>query len=101
MAHIVKTNSIEGESVSSGSTFTWTGGGNLDLRDYRDHFVAITGASAVATITANMGNGYQAVATLTAPDYDTYLIPNASAIQVAVTGATGTLTMKSFRSVNI
>jgi hypothetical protein len=92
---------IEATAVTSGSTYTWPADGNgSDISIYRDHTIQVTSAgSGVGTITADLGNGvYVAVAALSAPDYDTYLLPNCTGIKVAASVADIVLSIKSFSS---
>ncbi len=95
----IKENAI---AVTSGSTYTWPDDGSTgaDISKYKNHLVAVTSAgSGVGTITADLGNGaYQAVAALSAPDYDTYLLPNCVGIKVAASVADIVLSIKSFDS---
>ena len=92
---------IEAAEVASGSTYTWpTDSNGSDISIYRDHTIQVTSAgSGVGTITADLGNGvYVAVAALSAPDYDTYLLPNCAGIKVAASVADIVLSIKSFSS---
>ena len=90
-------------AVTSGSTYTWPvdGPSTSTIDNYRDHLIVVTsGGSGVGTITADLGNGtYVAVAALSAPDYDTYLLPNCTGIKVAASVADITLTIKSFEDI--
>jgi len=93
---------LEAQAVTSGATYTYPADFNagLDISIYKNHTIQVTSAgSGVGTITADLGNGvYVAVAALSAPDYDTYLLPNCAGIKVAASVADIVLTIKSFDS---
>lgn len=90
---------LDGYTVTSGSTFTWPDdnpGGNtayMGLRSCEKHLISVSGGT--GTITADQGSGYQSVAALS-DDYDTYLIPFAEGIKIAASGGDITLSIKSY-----
>lgn len=92
------------KAVTSGTTYTWPDDdqAGVDISDYRDHLIEITSAgSGVGTITADFGSGtYVPVAALSAPDFDTYLLPSCVGIKVAATVADLVLTITSFSSID-
>jgi len=89
---------ITNEAITSGSTFTIPDDVNnplyIGLGKYEKHRVSISGAG-TATITADMGSGYQAIDTMSA-NYNTYLIPGAIGIKVVASGGDIVLSMKSY-----
>lgn len=91
-----------GTTVTSGSDYDWPSDAQsgVDISKYANHTVTVTSAgSGVGTITADMGNGvFMAVDALSAPDFNTYLLPNCQGIKVAASVADIALSIKSFDS---
>jgi len=90
------------KAVTSGTDYDWPSDdqSGVDISKYANHTVTVTSAgSGVGTITADMGNGvFIAGDALSAPDFNTYLLPSCVGIKVAASVADIVLSIKSFDS---
>jgi len=90
------------KAVTSGTDYDWPSDdqSGVNISQYANHTITVTSAgSGVGTITANMGDGvFIAVDALSAPDFNTYLLPNCLGIKVAASVADIVLSIKSYGS---
>ena len=91
---------LTNESVTSGNTYTWpnddprfTNKTNI-VSKYHNHMISIGGAG-TGVITADLGSGYQSVATLATGNHETYLLPNLQGLKVEASGGDITLSIMS------